>query len=157
MASAASWLGRFFRALMVQANGVTMPARDSVNFVGFTVTDNAGNNSSDVTSAPTLFAVTGNYAIVSTAVDIRVGISALGADATITFPANPAPGTRITLSIEDASLAAHNVIANGNGKTVTGPDASAGTYTIRKEDWGTGTVSGPALTFAFNGTLWKVD
>src|SRR5882672_5991318 len=69
-------------------------------------------------------AVNTNAAV--TATSTAVFMSGLTVDRTVTLPAAPTTGQEVVVKDADGSLAAHNIIINGNGKLIDG----AATYTM---------------------------
>lgn len=77
-----------------------------------------------------------------------VGMQSLTADRTVTLPAAPTAGEVVVVTDATGFLPAHNVIINGNGKTVQGN----ATYTMSGAQ--NGTRGGIALQY--DGTSWEI-
>ena len=105
-----------------------------------------------------------NFAVTETSGETYVGSGTqFTADRTLTLPASPGKGQKVTWADEcttaGGSLLNHNLIVNGNGAQVqsggtdqTGGITNASTYTATKNAW----PPGSTITLLFNGTLWKV-
>lgn len=107
-------------------------------------------------AAPAVHRASASFVVPETGGLVYVGLSALVANVTVTAPAAPSLGMQITVKIEDTSLANFHVTFDGDGASVIGPDASGATFVITKEAFGTGAVSGPSVTFQWNGVDWMV-
>jgi hypothetical protein len=149
MGSPLQWIQQVFRALIIRnAAGTDMPAEPALKIIGATLSDDSANGQTVLTiGAPAVYRENGSFNVTDTSGEVYVGLHALAADATVKAPSNPELGFRITVKLEDTSLDAHHAIFDANGGTVTGPEASGGTYTITKEQWGDGPVSGPSVDF----------
>jgi hypothetical protein len=158
MSSPLQWIEKVFRALIIRdSTGADMPAQPALKIVGAALANDAINGQTVLTiAAPVPHRVTGSYNIAETSGEVYVGLSALAAIATVKAPAAPSLGMRITVKFEDASLETFHGIFDANGGTVTGPEASGGTYVITKEQWGNGAVSGPSLVFEYVDVAAKI-
>lgn len=107
-------------------------------------------------AAPVVHRASASIVVPETSGFVYVGLSALASNVTVTVPAASSLGMQITVKIEDTSLANFHVTFDGNGASVIGPDASGATFVITKEAFGTGAVSGPSVTFMWNGVDWMV-
>lgn len=149
MGSTLQWIEKVFRALILRnAAGADMPAEPALKIIGATLADDSANGQTVLTvGQPAIYRETGGFNVTDTSGSVYVGLHTLTADATVKAPAAPTLGMRITIKLEDTSLDNHQAIFDANGGTVTGPEATGGTYTITKAEWGDGTVSGPSVDF----------
>jgi hypothetical protein len=91
-------------------------------------------------------AIDTNAAVTSSST--AVFMSGLTADRTVSLPAAPSTGQEVVVKDADGSLAAHNIVVDGNGKLIDG----AATYTLNLVQDG---LKG-SLTVIYNGTSWGI-
>lgn len=158
MGSPLQWIEQVFRTLIIRdSTGTDMPPEPAVKIIGAALADDPINGQTVLTfGAPVPHRVNGSYNVAETSGEVYVGLSALAAAATVKAPAAPTIGMKITVKFEDHSLATWNAIFDANGGTVTGPEASGGTYAITQQQWGTGLVSGPSVDFVYVDAVAKL-
>ncbi len=169
------WVQNFFGRLALFQSGTPIPAQPNLNFdgAGVSVTPDPANRANKVTIPGVVTSTPhsgvggmndADFAVAETSGDVYIGSgTAFSADRKLTLPAAPTPGMKITWADEcvtaGGSLAAHNLIVDGNGSQVqsggtdqTGGIVNASTYTATMNAW----PPGSTLSLFFNGTFWKV-
>ena len=114
------------QSVNVPTPSATVPPISTINVIGGTVVYNPATNAYDVTipggtGGGTDVIVEANdvSVAISEIVNTTVGVHSMTAARTVTFPASPATGQRISVSV-DATGATYPVTIAGNGQNILG-------------------------------------